>query len=246
MKIKKKTALISVGALLILWQGMSMQIDYSFVLPSPYEVFCAMLALPFKQLFYTAVGATLLRSLIGLLAAFLLAGLLAAASWKQEWLRELFAPILLLMRSIPNISVIVLILYWCPRSISSILISFFILFPMIYQALFEALKEIDRTYLNVLRVYPKRRWDAVGRVYLPLLRPAISAASCSGISLSLKVGVMAEILGQVSQGIGRQMQLARVNLDLVAVLAWTGWIIILLFVFDRLLQRLVRVLCRGI
>ena len=64
--------------------------------------------------------------------------------------------------------------------------------------------------------------------------------------MAFKVGVMAEILGQVSVGVGRQMQLARLNFDLVSVLAWTGWIILLLFVFDQLLKRLLRMICRGI
>ncbi|MFR9254132.1 MAG: hypothetical protein ACLVJ6_00530 [Merdibacter sp.] len=44
------------------------------------------------------------------------------------------------MRSVPNISYIVLILYWFSRNISSVIISFLILFPMIYQTLLEALK----------------------------------------------------------------------------------------------------------
>ena len=80
-------------------------------------------------------------------------------------------------------------------------------------------------------------------VYLPLLRPAITASLCTGIAMAFKVGVMSEILGQVPYGVGRQMQLARLNFELEQVMAWTGWIIIVLAVCDRLMKRLVAWLC---
>ena len=105
---------------------------------------------------------------------------------------------------------------------------------------------MDQKYLDVLKIYPKGRMETFFRVYLPLLRPAVSASICNGIAMAFKVGVMAEILGQVPFGVGRQMQLARLNFDLVSVMAWTGWIIILLYVCDRLLQRLISQFCRGV
>lgn len=41
------------------------------------------------------------------------------------------------------------------------------------------------------------------------------------------------------------MQLARLNFDLGLVMAWTGWIIIVLAVCDRLMKRAVRWLCMN-
>lgn len=246
MKGKKRTIICSTVVLFGIWQAASLLIGYSFILPSPLTVLGRMVHLPLEQSFYTAIGATTLRALLGLLLAMGLGGAFASLSWKHQRFADLFAPLLLLMRSVPNISYIVLILYWFSRNISSVIISFLILFPMIYQTLLEALKELSGSYQKLLHIYPKRFWEALKQVYLPLLRPAISASVCNGIAMAFKVGVMAEILGQVSVGIGRQMQLARLNFDLVSVLAWTGWIILLLFVFDQLLKRLLRMICRGI
>lgn len=246
MKGKRRTIIGSSIVLFGIWQLASWLIGYSFILPSPLSVIAEMLRLPFGQTFYLAIGATMLRALIGLVLALGIGGLFAALSWRHARFADLFAPLLLLMRSVPNISYIVLILYWFSRNISSIIISFLILFPMIYQTLLEALKEFRGSYQKLLFIYPKRFWDAMTQMYLPLLRPAITASVCNGIAMAFKVGVMAEILGQVSVGVGRQMQLARLNFDLVLVLAWTGWIILLLFIFDQMLKRLLRVVCRGI
>lgn len=246
MKGNRTLILISVVSLLIIWKIAAILVGYSFILPAPEQVFCAMIDLLAEQSFYQSVFATVIRSFAGLLTAFLSAGAFAFVAWKHQWFAAWFSPWLLLMRSIPNISYILLILYWCSRNSSSIIISFLILFPMIYQIMFESLKELGRTYQNVLKIYPKRWSQAVLHVYLPLLRPAIAASLCNGVAMAFKVGVMAEILGQVNIGVGRAMQLARLNFDLVNVLAWTGWIIILLFCSDQIVKKIVKTVCRGI
>ncbi len=246
MKGRKYFVFLSAVSLLFLWQLLSVKVGYDFILPAPVQVLTRMGSLLLEQTFYEAIGATAIRSLFGLMLAFFLAAVFALLSFKSDCFAQLFAPLLLLMRSIPNISYILLILYWFSRDISSIIISFLILFPMIYQTLLESMKEMDQKYLDVLKIYPKGRMETFFRVYLPLLRPAVSSSICNGIAMAFKVGVMAEILGQVPFGVGRQMQLARLNFDLVSVMAWTGWIIILLYVCDRLLQRLISQFCSGV
>lgn len=47
---------------------------------------------------------------------------------------------------------------------------------------------------------------------------------------------MSEIMGQVQQGIGRQMNLCRLTSDMTGVFAWTGWIILILLLMDALLH----------
>ena len=74
------------------------------------------------------------------------------------------------------------------------------------------------------------------RVYLPLLSSSIQASLSNGISLTFKVGVMSEIMGQVPMGIGRQMNLCRLTSDMTGVFAWTGWIILILLLMDALLH----------
>lgn len=245
MKGRRWLVVLSIIVLLITWKIASVLVGYSFILPSPEEVFVAMLRLLNTSSFYKAIAATVVRSFFGLAFAFLSAGLVAFFAWKHRWIADLFSPFLLLMRSVPNISYILLVLYWCSRNSSSVIISFLILFPMIYQILFEALKEFRMSYQKVLYIYPKPWKQSLFQVYLPLLRPAIAASLCNGIAMAFKVGVMAEILGQVNLGIGRAMQLARLNFDLVSVLAWTGWIILLLFIFDQVLKKVIGIVCRG-
>jgi NitT/TauT family transport system permease protein len=49
---------------------------------------------------------------------------------------------------------------------------------------------------------------------------------------------MAEVLGQVTVGIGRQIHLSRILLDTVRVFSWTIWIILLFITVDWALGKL--------
>jgi len=45
--------------------------------------------------------------------------------------------------------------------------------------------------------------------------------------MGFKVCVMAEILSQVKTGIGRQMNIGRLNLEIASVFGWTLWLLML-------------------
>ena len=155
MSARQRRVLISALVLIGLWQLLAMWVGHSFILPAPLQVISAMLALLKEASFYSALSATIVRSLLALVLAFVSAALAAWLSWKKQLFADLFSPLLMIMRSVPNISYILLILYWFSRDISSVIISFLILFPIIYQNLLEAWRDIDRAYLNVLRIYPR-------------------------------------------------------------------------------------------
>ena len=91
---------------------------------------------------------------------------------------------------------------------------------------------MDDKLKRVMRLYKEKTLREIRMVRLPMLRPFIRGSLLSGIGLAFKVGVMAEILGQVSYGIGRELQYCRTDLDMVGIFAWTGWIIFILIILD--------------
>ena len=47
---------------------------------------------------------------------------------------------------------------------------------------------------------------------------------------------MAEILGSVSPGLGRQFQICRINVDMIGIFAWTIWLIIFLMIIEKVVK----------
>ena len=82
-------------------------------------------------------------------------------------------------------------------------------------------------------VYEQPLWYQIIKVKIPLLYSYLIASFSSGIGLAFKVGVMAEILGQVNNGIGKKLQWSYLNIDMIGVFAWTLWLILLLLVLEK-------------
>lgn len=218
--------------LFMIWYLFANQVQNDFILPYPRAVLQAMGSQLASQAFYASILATMLRCLLGLLIAFLTAFIAALASYRYKLFEELFYPMLLLARSVPNVCYIIIIQLWFGREISSAIITYLILFPILYANLKEGLLHLPKELLHVLQIYPERFGYTVLHIYLPMLRAAMIASLLSGLSLGFKVGVMSEILGQVQTGIGRQLNLCRLSFDMTGVFAWTGWIVILLLLFE--------------
>lgn len=218
--------------LFLLWELIAIRVDNDWLIPYPMDVLRLMASQTSSALFYQTILATLLRVIFGLVMAFITAFGCAVLSYRFRIFKDLFYPFLLLMRSVPNISYIIIILLWFGSESSSTMVNFLILFPILYANLYQGLVHQDPHLLKVLDIYPVRKKELLFRIYLPLLKAEILASLSSGLSLGLKVGVMSEILGQVSVGIGRQMNLSRLSYDMNGVFSWTGWIILLLMILD--------------
>ena len=97
----------------------------------------------------------------------------------------------------------------------------------------QNLKDVDA-------IYNQSTLDRIFHRLIPSLYIPILTTSKTALSLGFKVGVMAEILGQIRVGIGKHLYYAKINLDTTSLLAWTLIIILISlcieFLFDYLLK----------
>lgn len=229
----------AVFVLFLIWEVIALWMKNDWLIPYPMDVLSTMAHQMASTSFYEMISYTLLRSSMGLAFAFILALITSYMSYQHKTFRDLFYPVLLLTRSVPNISYIIIILVLFSRESSVAIICFLILFPMLHSNLYSGFQHIDANLKNVLRIYPESLSYRIRHVYLPLLRGFIESSISNGISLAFKVGVMAEIIGQVQYGIGRQLNLCRISFDMTGIFAWTGWIIFLLV----MLESIIKIIC---
>ncbi len=236
----KKRSWITVFVLVMVWIVLGMMVDNSIKLPSFFDVLVRMRELAFSYEFYEAFGYTLLRSLSGLFFAMVLALIIGIAAGMNSHIEEYFEPIYTILKSIPNISYILIVLIWSSSDFTMRVISFMVMFPMAYANVLNGMKSIDQDYLDVMKIYPEKKITEIFRVYLPLISTYIFASLSNGIGLTFKVGIMAEIMGSVSPGVGRQFQLCRIHVDMISTFAWTIWLILLLMGLEGLIHLLNR------
>ena len=232
----KKRGLITISILLILWIIIGEIVDNSIMLPSFFDVIIYMKDLLFQFKFYEAFLYTLIRCLFGLIFALTLALIFGVASGLNKKIEEYFEPIYIILKSIPNVSYILIVLIWTNSVFATCAISFMVMFPMAYANVLQGMKSIDEQYINILRLYAPDKKYAIIKVYLPLISNYIYASLSNGIGLTFKVGIMAEILGSVSPGLGRQFQICRINVDMIGIFAWTIWLIIFLMIIEKVVK----------
>lgn len=135
-----------------------------------------------------------------------------------QTVKELFVPIITVIRQIPMIAWIPLIILWCGIGESSkisiiVLVAFF-------QILVNTQSGIESTpqeYLEVAKLYKLSRWKTFMKVYLPHAIPQILVGLRLGLGGSWMAVVAAELIAATS-GIGYRMSNARSNMQSAAVI----------------------------
>ncbi|MBR2762293.1 MAG: ABC transporter permease [Solobacterium sp.] len=228
----KKEHIFSVAVLLVLWAIAAASVGNDILIPYPMDTMKRFAMFFVSPSFYEAVGSTVLRVFRGFILSLGLALITCILAERSETFRHLFAPVQIITRTIPNISYMILALIWLGSEGAVSAVSFMILFPVFYNAFSSCLENEDPVLRDVDLLYPETFGMRLKTRIVPMLVPEILRTGKTAAGLGLKVGIMAEILGQVRTGIGRSMNFARLNLDTTGILAWTLVIILISVLSD--------------
>lgn len=183
--------------------------------------------------FYAALLISLGRVVMGSIIALTLALLFGLLSYRFKTVKHALHPLLVLIKTLPNITYILLILVWFSREISVSIITLLIVLPVCYGQVMSGLDSLSVDQNEMLKIYPESFYESTKQIYIPALLPYILEAISLSLSLGFKVGVMAEILGQVSPGLGYELYVAKVNFDIAEVFALSIWMIIWVVMVEK-------------
>lgn len=220
----------------LLWELAAFMVHRAIILPSFLAVISLMFAQMQTSVLYISLGMSLMRVLIGTLIALIMALSMSLVTESHPQLKPWFRPLILISKTIPNITYILIILIWFSREMTVSIITLLILFPVLYSHLSTAIETILPEYNDLNQLFPERYFHRLFKVILPLIKPHLIESIQTAISLGFKVGVMAELLGQVQPGLGYQLYLAKLDLNTTALFAYTGWLIVIVVVVEKLIS----------
>ena len=131
-KNKGKIKIWAVAVWLVIWQAVSMWIGQEILLVSPVTVLSALVKLAAKSEFWLSIVSSLLRIMGGFLLAVVTGTGLAALAAVSRRVREFLEPFIMTVKSIPVASFVILVLIWVSSRNLSVVISFLMVFPIIY------------------------------------------------------------------------------------------------------------------
>ncbi|MCR3906674.1 MAG: ABC transporter permease subunit [Tenericutes bacterium] len=212
-------------------------VDHPLLLPSPYQVLIAIKDILTNDKEISIIGISLLRLLISIVLSSLLGITLGVLSGLNKNIEMVFKPHVTLLKTIPILSIIVILLILFGYTYAPYIITFLMLFPLFYQASNEGVKSIDKELIDVYHLEKHNIYLGIKYLYLPMIKPYLFLAFFQSFGLGLKVLVMAEYLSQTKNSIGNALYIAKVNLEYDFVFAWSVILILITLIVEFKVQK---------
>ena len=212
----------------------------ALLLPSPVSSLARLISLAGTAVFWCAIGTSSMHILGGFLLSCALAVVLAALSARFSRVKELLAPLVAAVKTVPVASFIILALIWMGSARLPLFISFLMVFPVIYGNTLQGLKSTDPQLLEMARLFRVPWARRLRYIHLPALEPFLLAGCSTALGMSWKAGVAAEVIGVVGGSIGERLYEAKIYLETADLLAWTVVIVAVSALFERLFLALLR------
>lgn len=228
------------GFWILLWQIASMAIRNVILMAGPADVLSALLRLIGSKTFWLSILFSFARIAAGFCLALILAAALGSLAFRFRLLRAFLEPAVHIMKAVPVASFVILALIWAGSKYLSVLISFLVVFPIIYVNTIAGLESTDVKLLEMAQIFRIPLHGRIRCIYLPALIPYLVSACEIALGMSWKSGVAAEVIGVPEKSIGEQLYMAKIYLETADVFAWTIVIILVSACFERLVLAVIR------
>ena len=241
---------IAVGAFwLAAWALLAQGIGNSLILPSPTQTLAAFAVLLGDATFVPRLLSSQLHVMGGFFLGAVSGVLFGWLAATNDMLSRLMALPVQVMRAIPVASFVVFALFILPSAHLSLFIVFVLVFPLVYQNALDGRRTVDASLLEMARTFRVPLSRRLRGVLLPSVLPFLSAAFQTASGLAWKGGVAAEMIALAGNSVGEALFQSKITLDMPALFAWTGVILMIsllntklvLFLWNGAAHRLMRI-----
>lgn len=229
---------LSFALFLGVWEGVALLVDNSLLFPRLLEIFSALKIIVLSGDFFHTLWNSISRLGIGVFISLIGSILLATFSYRFELINILLNPFIIFLRAVPTITIIILVLIWSSTEKVPIVVGVLILFPILYEGILGALKNIDKNLLKMSKVFKVPKGRVIKEIYIPSVYYTLSTNLPSYIGLTFKVIIAGEVLSQENLSIGGEIFLNKIYLESSNIFAWIIVVIILNYILEQSLKYL--------
>nr|WP_075574042.1 ABC transporter permease subunit [Ezakiella massiliensis] len=232
--------IIGAAGLVSIWAIAALLIDDEIILPSIYRVGQRIAFMAKETMLVNPILTTTYRVLLGIFYSLISASLLAYISYKFS-LEDYLSPLLSFMRAIPAISMVLIVLFFTNKNVLSMIVIFFVCFPIIYENVLNGLKSIPKEKIELAEIFDLKSSKIFEYIELPAIIKSILFALTIAFGLAFKAGATAEVIAGAAGGLGDLLYMAKLSFEMADLLAVTFIIIILSFAFETLAKYLYKI-----
>lgn len=242
MRYKKAAiTLISIAFIAVLWELIAWKVNFPAIFPPLKDLLKELFLLFQTRELYLAVSTTVYRGIIGIFVAFICSFTLATLAAFSDFWKTFFQPIIVILRSVPVISFVLLALLWFSPNQLPIFIALITVFPILYQSILTAFSQTDTRLIEVGKVFGKTPLNRFVTIYLPSSKNIIYDGLSTALGFAWRAIIIGEVLARPIHGIGSGMKEAQAFIQVPKLMAWTIIAIGVSYFFDFLLQQIRKV-----
>ena len=222
---------------LVLWESVAYIYEDNFLFVSIFEILNRFYDLALTREFWEAALNSSLKIFSGIALSLILSIITAPLAYRYKRIKELLAPLLVAIKSVPVASFIIFALVFISSSKLSVLISLLIGYPIIYTNILNGMEAMDKKMLEMAKVFNISGIKKIIYVYLPLIRNDFKSGLNLAVGMCWKAGVAAEVIGIPTGTLGEGLYISKLQLDTGGIMAYTLLIVILSIIFEKLIVK---------
>ena len=152
---------------------------------------------------YALIWTTMQHLIVSMAVSTVIGVILGMGMGMVPFLRNLFSPLMTLLRSLPMIILIVIVMVVTKYERVPVIASSIILVPMIAEAACEGCLRIDKELIDVYRMNANFNLRVLFQVYLPLMAGYLHQAWVNAVGMGVKLAVSTEYLVQTKNSLGK-------------------------------------------
>lgn len=225
---------------LVIWEIFALIINKEIYLPSPISTFKTLSLLLIDKSTYIIIMMSTYRTILGLILSCIIGIILGFACGLNDFLYDLINPLVIVIRSTPIISIIILAIIWLKSTNVPIFASFLMCFPVVFTNVATGIKNTDKKILEMCKVYNLSKLNIIKSVYFHSVLPYVYSAIISSIGIAWKASSAAEVLSVPKYSIGKYLFYAKSNLEPTSLFSWTIIIVTLSYIFEVIFIKLIK------
>jgi NitT/TauT family transport system permease protein len=233
---------ITIVCLLLIYEWMSLRVENPLIVPGLSRIYNYTKEIS-GMIVFKNIGFTFIRTIYGFFLSITLALVLAILS-QNEKLRVIINPLISIFRSLPTISIIIILLIWFKSQDAMILIGLLIVFPLLYEGFRHSFQSIDSKLREVSIIYHFSFLQKIKYLYFFHTIEYFLVNLKQTFGLAFKIMLMSEVIGQARIGIGAKINLARMNIEMEGVILWTVILLVLVLIVEAIIANLSRIILK--
>jgi len=212
----------------------------TFILPTPNETLKALYHIIFNKSFLSVVRASLIRIIIGFIISSMVGLVIGILAGLYEKFEIFINPIITVIKSIPVISLILIILFWMKSDVTPLVVCFLMCLPVMYNNIYDGIKNVDNNLIQMATLYKMNKGNMIKNIYIHSIKPYLFAAIKTCLNLGFRVTVAAEVLSNPKYGLGTELFNSKIYLNMADLFAYTVIIVMLSYIFEIALKYIIK------